>query len=341
MPLIDDAGHFQNFTKVVERAIAKYGHLKSEDMTALQCKQVEELARLEVEFRKALIRDPNGEAAYLAFIAFVLDEKKNILAARPYFRCRRPYFASHVSKAIRKRNVKVLQRYHINYQCVNFMLSRFKFGPDVNSAIKKIQYARQQLVVMNIPLVISRATIFWSRTHRSHLTFMDLVQIGVEGLVSAIDKYCGEYSKVWRGVAIGRMVGNFIENFSSTMLHFYPADKRKLYRANKFKSRHIHGDYDTADLVKEVSKAEGNETNEEEIISLMAASSVVSADSSIQHEADDETKSVDNIAKYAAPEESRPDLQVEEREAHGLMRKAIGELQLIDQKLLRLRGLTF
>jgi DNA-directed RNA polymerase specialized sigma subunit len=168
---------------------------------------------------------------------------------------------------------------------------------------------------------------------------MDLVQIGVEGLVAGIDKYCGEYSKVYRSVLIGRMVGNFIESASSTMLHFYPADKRKIYRANKFKSRHIHGDYDTEDLVNEVSKAEGNTTNAEEILSLMAASSTVSADST-SNDAMGENTVVDSIARYAAPEESRPDLQVEDKEARALMQKAILELPLIDRKLLRLKGLT-
>jgi DNA-directed RNA polymerase specialized sigma subunit len=337
--MIDDSGHFQGFTKVVERAIAQYGHLKTEDMTALQCKQVEELARLEVEFRKALIKDPNGDDAYSSFIAFILDEKKNILAARPYFRCRRSYFASHVSKAIRKRNVKVLQRYHVNYHFINLILKKFVFGSDVNRIVQKVKDARQKLVVMNIPLVINRANIFWSRTPKSHLSFMDMVQVGVEGLIAGIDKYCGEYSKVYRSVLIGRMVGNLIESYGSTMLHFYPADKRKIYRANKFKSRHVHGDYDVEDLVAEVSKAEGNETDIEEITGLMAAATMVSADSTIQSDSTGETVT-DSISRYAAPEECRPDLQVEAKEVYELMRKAIDMLPLFDQKLLRLRGLT-
>jgi DNA-directed RNA polymerase specialized sigma subunit len=338
--MIDDSGHFQGFTKVVERAIAKYGHLKTEDMTALQCKQVEQLARLEVEFRKALIKDPNGEAAYLAFISFVLDDKKNILSARPYFRCRRSYFASHVSKAIRKRNVQVLQRYWVNYHFINFVTKKFHFGEDVLRTVRRIKEARQKLVIMNIPLVISRANIFWSRTPKSHLSFMDMVQVGVEGLIAAIDKYCGEYSKVYRSVVIGRCVGNLIESYSSTMLHFYPADKRKIYRANKFKSRHVHGDYDIDDLVNEVSKAEGNGTNIEEISSLMAAATMVSADSTIQSDAGESTVT-DSISRYAAPEENRPDLQVEAKETHDLMQRVIESLSLLDRKLLRLKGLDF
>ena len=339
MASIDDAEHFRLFSKSVERAIGKYGHSIDEDMTALQKRQVEELARLEVDFRKALIKDPNGESAYLAFIAHILDQKKNILAARPYFRVRRSYFASHVSKAIRKRDVEVLQRYHVNFVFMMLIVKKLKFGKEVNSCIRKIKDARRKLIVLNLPLVINRANIFYSRTPKSHLSFMDMVEVGVEGLIAGIDKYCGEYSKVYRSVLIGRMVGLLIASYSDTMLHFYPADKRKIYRANKFKSRHMHGDYETEDLVTEVSKVEGNETDSEEILGLRAAATIVSADTSIQNEIN-ETSITDNISRYAAPEEARPDVQVENVEANALMQKAIKKLSLIDRKLLRLKGLT-
>ena len=169
-----------------------------------------------------------------------------------------------------------------------------------------------------------------------------MCQIGTEGLISAIDKYCGEYSKVYRSVIIGRCVGNLIENFSSTMLHFYPSDKRKLYRANKFKSKRLHGDYDTEDVVNEVNKTEGNKTDAEEIVGLMAAATMVSADAPpTTNDALDLDLHGGNISRYAAPEEARPDVQVETEEANFMMREAISKLSLFDRKLLRLKGLTF
>jgi DNA-directed RNA polymerase specialized sigma subunit len=167
---------------------------------------------------------------------------------------------------------------------------------------------------------------------------MDLIQIGTNGLISGIDKYVGEYSKGWIGVGIGRVVGDLISHYSSTLLHFYPGDKRKIYKANKFKSRHIHGDYEIEDLVKEVSKAEGIETTEDEIISLMAATSIVSADTSTPDNSE-ETNVANNISRYEAPEESRPDVQVEMVEAQKMMQTAISKLSLFDRKLLRLKGL--
>ena len=151
MLLIDDASHFQTFAKVVARAIATYGHLPEEDLVEMQRKQVEGLAALEVKFRKALIKDPNGKEAYLNFVSFILDKEKNILAARPYFRERRSFFASDVSGAIRDRNVKALQKFHVNYHFVNLIKKTLKFGPKVQKLVKEIQESRQQLIVMNLP----------------------------------------------------------------------------------------------------------------------------------------------------------------------------------------------
>jgi DNA-directed RNA polymerase specialized sigma subunit len=339
MSSIDDSEQFKIFAKAVEKGISKYGYSDSDDMTAVQCQQVEELARLEVLFRKALIKDCKGDAVYEHFISYVLDEKKNILVARPYFRHRRRYFVNNVSVAIKNRDVKTLQKYHFNYLFINLISKKYKLGKEATQYIKLIQEARQKLVVLNLPLVINRASIFWSRTPKSHLSFLDMIQIGTEGLISGIDKYCGQYTKVWRAVIIGRLLGDLISNYSSTLLHFYPSDSRKLYRANKFKSRHLHGDYAIEDLVEEVSKAIGNETNQDEILGLMAASSIVSADSQMSTEGSEETSIVDSVSRYAAPEEARPDLQVENDEANRLMHNAMGNLTLIDKKLLRLKGI--
>jgi DNA-directed RNA polymerase specialized sigma subunit len=339
MPLVDDAEHFSLFAKSVERAISKYGHLPDEDLTVLQKSQVEELAKLEDDFRAALIRDSNGNAAYNEFVCYVLEERKNILVARPYFRERRSFFVSDISVAIRNRDIEKLKEFHLNYHWINLVSKKLIFGSEVRAIVKKIENARYKLVEMNIPLVINRARIFWSRTPKSHLSFMDLVQIGSEGLIAAIDKYCGEYSEVWRDVAIGRMVGNLISRYSETMIHFYPADKRKIYSANKFRARHIYGDYEIEDLVKDISKVDSNKTNPEEITGLMAAAAMVSADSSTAND-NSEVNITDSIAKYEAPEELRPDLQIEMKEADSIMQRAISSLSLFDRKLLRLKGLN-
>jgi hypothetical protein len=96
-----------------------------------------------------------------------------------------------------------------------------------------------------MPLAIAQAKQFWhkapSATKDTRFSFMDFVQIAADGLMSAVDKFVlpggleanPALIRVWRAVAIGRMKGNFIEMFSETTIHFFPQDKRKLYRANK------------------------------------------------------------------------------------------------------------
>jgi len=195
------------------------------------------------------------------------------------------------------------------------------------------------LVVMNLPLVVSRARIFWSRTPKGHLSFMDFVQIGVEGLIAGVDKYSGEYMDNWCGVAIGRMTGNFIESLSQPVLHFYPTDRRKLYRANKFLSKHLKGGFSIEDMVKHVNDNAGKkqETSDEELLNLMAASGILSTDTRPPGDEDNVPK---NVAKFEAPYEERPDVMAEHNEVTAKMRLAITSLPIFDQKLLRLRGIS-
>ena len=351
MASIDEsAQHFQKFSKVVGKAIKTFGHDPKEDLYTMQKGQVEGLEKLENKYRKALIKDPNGAAAYKVFFDHILNVRRNILSARPYFRERRETFAEDVSKAIREGDVKTVQQYHFNFQFVNLIEKNLTFGKEVQEASKQLRHARQELITMNLPLVISRARIFWSRTHKSHLSFMDMVQIGVEGLCSAIDKFSGTYTEVYRAVIIGRISGNLISDYSATMLHFYPDDKRKLYRANKFKARHIHGDYEIDDLVKAVNinpdgepyKGEFASTNPEEIQAIMAAAAIVAIDSLANIEGNDNDSPQPNtISKYAAPEEERPDKRLEHEQSCLVVQQAIKKLPLIEQKFLRLKGVEF
>ena len=340
----DSSEHFRQFAGDLQRAIAKYGHVESNEtaLFALQKAQVERLAALEEEFRVELIRRRNCRRVYEAFITHIRDVQKDILTARPYFRERQTVFSPHISTALRDRSWRRLLKYHINYHFVRFALGATYWHP--KSRLRKlgleIEAARHELVVMNLPLVIARARIFWSRTPKSHMSFMDFISVGVEGLIAAVDKYAGEYSEVWRSVAIGRMVGNFIESYSDTTLHFYPSDHRKLYRANKYLSKHPHGTHDLEEVAAAVNKTtkrkRGHRTTPDEIASLLAAASTVSSDSRPPGTEDDVPS---NVLGYEAPDETRPDVIVEREEVLAAVRRLVSQLPLIDQKLLRLKGL--
>jgi hypothetical protein len=486
--------HFKRFTVWLEREIAKYG-VTDGDYYDRQKAQFDKLVALETEFRKTLIEHSKGAATYRAFINLICEEKRNILSARPYFRERQSMFTKYIAKALKKRNEKSLYRFRFNYQFVLFVVNSRKWGArsPITRLAEEIKQIRTEIVEMNMPLAISRARIFWSRTPKSHLTLMDLIQISSEGLMSGIDKFVPPFNRVFRSVAIGRMTGNFIEHYcidpatkvltddlrwvradslavgdgivgfdeepgstkrrrwansvvtstglvdlpkrrivtehatvdvsdghmflcfsrngygyqwiradriqigdqirrigdwgdaidglclddpsldngtgvisnksigtgpvvtigtstktlitegllshnSETPIHFYPTDKRKIYRANKVVHKH-QGVVDYEKLAGEVNVGvveAAQHTNPAEIAGLMAAASVVSADSTLSQD----PEAPEPISRFAAPDSGRPDRQVEERNAMLSMAAAIERLTVFEKKLLRLRGVA-
>jgi len=351
---IPEQEHFKVFASELEKLIARYGSI--ENWNEHQKTQVETLIALEKKWRDAVVRHSYGSWVYRKFVTFISDEKKNILAARPYFRERQDIFAKQISKALKKGRggVEDLYKFAINYQFILFVMKQRAWGP--NSQISKladqISKLRKDIVSLNLPLGIARARVFYSRTPKSHLTLMDEIQIAAEGMMSGVDKYSpgrrGKVNaKVFRSTMIGRMVGNFIEEYSETLIHFYPVDKRKLYTGHKLMRAHVDGvDYeklakqinDHVKKGKERRKEEGEETGRRttasEINELMAAASTVSADSSLPTDPD----APEPITRFAAPESTRPDVMVERQDAMSLMKKAGMGLTLFESKLLRLKG---
>ena len=126
-----------------------------------------------------------------------------------------------------------------------------------------------------MPLAISQARVFRHNTPESHLTYMDLNQISFEGLINAVDKFVLPYTSVFRSVIIGRVKGDLIENYSETPVHFYPSDKRKIYRANKAKKGLTKDDINYTDLANTVNNNGPKlptPTDSSEIMNLLAAS---------------------------------------------------------------------
>lgn len=340
--LTDD--HLKMFARRLERNLARYEVDESEDSTARQKRQVETLIRLENEFRKALIKHSMGRSVYRDFIRYIKEERKNILAARPFFRERHGVFVDSLSPALKNENIRKLSTFSINYVFVSFVMSCRQWRPRSPVAVlaRKISRARWELVEMNLPLAISRARLFWGRTRESHLEYMDLVQICVEGLIAGVDKFVLPYTPVWRSVAIGRMVGNMIEEYSQTLLHFYPGDKRKLYHANKAVGRAGAMGIDPDQLVSEVNSglAQSSSTSVHEMADLMAASSPVSlvGKSCLNDRDDDERMDGDS---YMADPSPGPDRLAENNEIVDMVKAAIQCLPMVERKLIAMKGVQF
>lgn len=337
--------HFRLFASNLEAAIEKYEDIPEESRLQRQRRQLRLLISLEAKFRRALIKHPWGPSVYRSFVEHIVS--KNILAARPYFRERQNIFASQISKALKKRSDKGLYKFRFNYSFILFVLNCHKWpvGGKIAALAKQIYDIRMEILEMNLPLAISQTRIFWSNTPKSHLSYMDLIQVHCVGLLVAIDKFVPPVEKdmteqeeldayrKFRAVAIGRMIGDRIEQYSETLIHYWPADKRKIYRANK--ARRIFGeDYARiTEFVNEGVEDRAHHTTPDEVSKLLASASIVSGDISLDPEGET------TLDRYEADSELRPDVQVEEMEALVMMRQKYKGLQMIEQKYLQMKGI--
>lgn len=340
MPVPIDDPHFRVFASSLEKAIGHYKQKDTKDFLQRQKEQVDLLVKLEKDFRLTLIAHSEGVKIYKKFVKFICDDLRNILAARPYFRERQSVFTREIGRALHRRSERSLFRYAFNFRFVQFVLQAKAWKPKSKLVLiaNQIAAVRQELITMNMPLAISRARIFFRRTPQAHLSYMDLIQIACEGLMSGIDKFVPPFSKAFRAVAIGRMVGNFIEQYSETLVHFFPTDKRKIYRANKLSGKRA-GTLDFEEVAKHVNKGVEKHqcTTAAEIANLMAAASTVSADALVGGD-DDEEGATRLADRFAAPASWQPDVQVERHDAMKSMGEAAKVLTPFDRKILRLRG---
>lgn len=315
---------------------------KNKDGT-IQQQQVEELMDAENQFKETILRYRQATEIYKKFLQKVCVQNKNILSARPYFRETATTFSKQITPAIKTQDIEALKKFNINYQFIKFIKESW-LGPFPKRATQlynRVHVARTILIENNMPLAINRAKLFYRKTPKSHLTLMDFIGICAMGLAAGVDKWCGKYSPVFRSVCIGRMVGNMIDSYSETMLHFYPSDKRVLYKAHTIRGR--RGIDEINELTNAVNNSfkqdalEGksipkNEVNVSDLSSLMSAASTVSADATVNEE---------GLGVYSYTQDTTQDIERSyiERESTNRMLSFAAELPLLHKKILRLKGI--
>lgn len=338
MAAFEKDAHFQRFTDNLKVLLSSQE--KKYD-SEYQRQQVEGLVGLETHFIKTIKEvDPNWVEVFDKFVYYVTVERRNILSARPYFRERNEIFRNFIADILAEKNAAKLSEYHLNCCFVRWFMAAFKdrYPPDskIWAVANEALALRESIVEQNMPLAISRAKLFWQRTQKSHLTYMDLVQIAGEGLMNGVDKFCLPYSSVFRAVIIGRITGNLIDAYSRPMLHFYPADKRKIYHANKV----IRHSSSVKDLVHRVNENLPPElqTNESEIQLLMNAASHLSFDQEISVATVSEGTKSNFIQGMAADESSRPDILAEKHDMQAKLLKVVQSLPVVTRKVLAMKG---
>ncbi len=353
--------HFRLFAAALQKAIAKYGYAQGDRKThkRLQAEQLRRLMAAEESFRLRLMNNPLAPRIYKAFVEMTCETKGNVLSARPYLRERQDLFTAQIAPVLKVREWKPLKAYRINYEFIRFALSLVpdtewgrRVSGQLRAAAAEVVAARSELAELNLPLAVSRARIFWGRTSRgsraAKLTFMEFVQIAAVGLLAAVDKFVPAGTDdpemlaiscdVFPSVAITRMSGSFIEAYSATTLHFYPADRRRLYRAHKVLSANPDGAVTPEELMAEVNRGVDPKraVSPDEIADLLSAVDPVSTDLKVE---DGEVVSTSIVDELPAADDLRPDVAVESREVLSALHEAVaGALVLWERKLLRMRG---
>lgn len=352
---------FRFFQEGLRLAIERYGSAAepatSDEVLRRQRVQFEKLVALEERFRLKLLASEWADAVYGAFVRKVCVENKTILSCRPYFRERQVVCAGPITDALKVRSGLALHTFHFNSNFVRFALKAAPLSArhPLRIIAARIEALRKQIVETNMPLAINQAMLFWEKAPKRTADWrsvpMDFVQIAAEGLMAAVDKFVVPPAavidadpsrfKVWRAVAIGRMRGNFIEYFSSTTVHFFPDDRRKIYRANKhafrYRADRSHVDFEgLARMVNGDLAEAGIQTDADELRRLMAAA--VHAHPYEEHVAVSGHAGGSPLDRAEAGESWRPDVSAEWAEVAGALSSTGGVLEPADVKLLRLHG---
>ena len=307
-----------------------------------QKQQFEELVAAERLFHETVLSYRIHIEMYKKYISLIRIYNKNILSARPYFRESSETFSSDITPALKEKNPEKMKKFNINYHMVKFMKDNWigLWPKKLDLLYKRVEKARTILIQNNMPLAINRAKIFYRKTPKGHLSFMDMIEVSSMGLCAGIDKYVGEFKKNFIGVCIGRIVGNLIDVFSETQMHFYPSDRRVLYRANSIRGR--QGIHDIEELTKAVNSSFAKDLSEgktapkavtvTELSYLLAAASLVSADSNVGEEGF-------GVYDFTPDTSENAEELLGKKQELSFMAELARKLPLINQKVLKLKGI--
>ncbi len=146
----------------------------------------------------------------------------------------------------------------------------------------------------------------------------------------------------FRSAAIGRCHGNFNKIGSEALVHFYPIDARKLWRANAAIAR-AKGNIKPEDLVEIVNDGlpASAQTNIVELGQLMSAAGLPTSIEISDEPGSPSGQEQMSRVQYASPALAQPDVEAEERGFAKSLWKSIQVLSVMEKKVLKLRGVQF
>jgi len=322
---------------------------KNKEDGTTQKEQVEELFLAERLFKEEILKYKYSTQVFKKFISKIRHIDRNILYAKIYFRENSETFSRDVTPFLKSENPEGLKKFNINFNLIQFIKTSWRgpLGTKADKLYKRVERARRILIESNLPLIVNVAKLFFRKVPRSGVTLMDMIAVSAMGLASAVDKYTGdvngEYSKVFLSVCMNRATGNLIKLYSETPLHFYPSDRKILYKANSIRGR--QGIKDPTELAAAVNAAFLADSKEGMVVpkgqvtpiqiqELLSAATLISVECTI----DDEDFSAYD---YTPDDKANAEENLIATETNDKIGKLISEMPPLYRKVLKLRGVNF
>lgn len=314
-----------------------------------QKEQVEELLMAEKLFKEEILKYKYSNQVYKKFIQKIRVTDGNILFAKVFFRESSTTFSAKITPCLKSEDIEGLKKFNINFNLISFIKKNWRgpLGSKADKLYKRVQRARRVLQENNLALAINAAKLFYRKVPKSSVTLLDMISVSVMGLASAIDKYTGDkngnYSDVFCSVILGRASGNLIKLYSETPMHFYPSDRRVMYKANSIRGR--QGITDINELTAAVNasfqadKDEGlnvpkGQVQVHDLQALLNAASLVSTEATINEEGF-------GVYDYTPDEKDNAEDRIINIETNQKIRELINDLPVLHKKILRLKGVNF
>lgn len=312
--------------------------------------QVDELILAERLFKEEILRYKYSTQVYKKFINKIRYIDRNILYSKIYFRENSETFSKKITPYLKAEDPEGIKQFNINFNLIQYIRQNWRgpLGAKAEKLYTRVERARRVLQENNMPLAINVAKLFYRKVPKSpHASLMDLIAVSIMGLTSGVDKYTGDkdgnYSEVFRSVLMGRGTGNAIKLYSETPLHFYPSDRKILYKANSIRGR--QGITDINELCAAVNAAfkadqkEGlsspkNDVTPSELQSLLNAASILS----VEVTADENNYTAYD---YTVDETENAEERLINTETNNRVGKLIETLSPLHKKVLKLKGINF
>jgi DNA-directed RNA polymerase sigma subunit (sigma70/sigma32) len=325
---------------------------KNKEDGTTQQQQVEELFLAERLFKEEILKYKYSTQCFKKFIQKIRHIDRNILYAKVYFRESSETFSAKITPFLKSEDPEGLKAFKINYNLILFIKNNWRgpLGVKAEKLYKRVERARRILIEQNLPLIVNVSKLFFRKVPKSQITLMDMIAVSAMGLASAVDKYTGDkngqYSRVFLSVAMGRATGNLIKLYSETPLHFYPSDRKILYKANSIRGR--QGIKDVTELAAAINTAFAADAKEGLVVpkdqvtpaqlqELLNAATLVSVELTAK---DDEDGSF-NAYDFTPDDKASAEENLIQTETHDTISKLISELPPLYRKVLKLRGVNF